>query len=320
MMSACSPKSTTDNTLDADTAADTGEPDDATTFVWGEQVDATPEFYPASDVDQDQVDMVERDYETASTAWGNFGPIEYWIVGTDIDAAAEHDIYYCAVRQEKDPSLPEEYEEYCLNRGYSFKDYAADGGAGLNVIRSDEEEYSGFIITLASMYPFPDETDYTVVGYHEYFHVVQNAHIDTRQHDERQALMVENPWWSEGGAEYMAQLLYSVQPGVDSGYLQQVMSWKMERSQGELEEGESIADIPYGENAIVGYDLGAWFIAYLIHQVGQDAFLTGFYDDLNDLGWEGSFVENFGVSSESILEDFASFLDEPLSEQLEIIP
>jgi hypothetical protein len=314
---ACWPQCTGANLSDTD--EDTTPTTGSDSFVWGEEVEALPEYYPAADVGQDQIELVGLDYGTASAAWGNFGPIEYWIVGTDLEAAAQHDIYYCSVRQEKDSSLSSRYEQHCLNRGYNFEDYARDGGAGLNVLHSDEEEYSAFIITLASMYPFPNETDYTVVGYHEYFHVVQNAHIATRQHQERREMMVENPWWSEGGAEYMAQLLYSRQPGVRSGYLKEQMERKM-GSRSLLEEGESITNIPYGERARVAYDLGTWFIAYLVHQVGEDAYRVGFYDDLNDLGWEGSFVENFGVSSESMLDGFELLLEEPLSAQLEIIP
>ena len=44
-------------------------------------------------------------------------------------------------------------------------------------------DYDGtvMIVTHASKYPSPDEIDYTVVAYHEYFHVVQNAKIATRK-------------------------------------------------------------------------------------------------------------------------------------------
>jgi hypothetical protein len=41
---------------------------------------------------------------------------------------------------------------------------------------------------------------------------------------------------------------------------------------------------------------------------------------LNDLGWEGSFVENFGVSSEQMLSDFDEFLELTIEEQLVILP
>ena len=46
----------------------------------------------------------------------------------------------------------------------------------------------------------------------------------------------------EGGAEYMAQLLYSKQKGVRAGYLKEKMKRKL-RSLKKLKAGESIKDI-----------------------------------------------------------------------------
>jgi hypothetical protein len=303
-----------DNALDNEDDAS-----DSWSGAWGEEVTDLPGFFPASDVGEEQVERIREDHDTASGAWGNFGPLEFWIVGTDIEAAGTLDCDFCAVRRQRDPSLPPEFDEYCANRQYGFVEYALNGGAGLNTRRSEEEEYSVFLVTLSSKSPFPDETDYTVVIYHEYFHVVQSAHIDTRDQDERERLMVENPWWSEGGAEYMAQLLYSQQSGVDSSYLKERMSWKMD-TRDLLNPGERFSDIPYGPRARIGYDLGAWFIAYLIDRVGEDAYTVDFFDDLNELGWEGSFLTNFGVSSQVMLNDFDEFLYAPLEDQLEIIP
>ena len=302
----------------ADTGSDSGA-DSPAEFGTGTETDQLPVFFRASDVDDAQLAMAEADYAVASEAWGNFGPLEYWIVGTDSEAAAELDAEYCDHRVEMDPSLTDEYVEHCLDRGYDFEDYAQDGGAALSIQHGEDDEYSVFVITLASKYPFPDESDYTVVGYHEYFHVVQSAHIATRDYEERQALMVENPWWSEGGASYMGELLYSRQPGVAPGYLAERMTWKMQTAS-QLEEGESIADISYGERAMVAYELGAWFIAFLIDRVGEEVYLNDFYDDLNSLDFEGAFVANFGMSSEEMLADFHAFLELPLSEQLAIIP
>lgn len=318
LLGACSDSRSDAPITDSMDTSDSAETSD-TPILWGEETDTIPAFYAASDVPPSQIERVRTDYETASQSWGNFGPLEYWIVGNDLDAAAELDEEYCAVRIAKDDNLTEADRQTCLQRDYNFEDYARDGGAGLNVVRSDYEAYSVMLITMASKYPYPDETDYISVGYHEYFHVVQSAHIDSRDHEERQRLMVENPWWSEGGAEYMAQLLYSRQPGVESGYLKERMTWKMQ-SKELLEEGEDFTEIPYSERAIIAYDLGAWFIAYLIHQVGEDAYRVHFYDDLNSEGWEDAFTGNFGMSADAMLADFEDFLDEPLSVQLYIIP
>jgi len=286
---------------------------------WGRETDALPEYYPAEDVPQSQIDLIARDYGTASAAWGNFGPIEFWIVGTDEMAAAALDRRYCEVRLEKDPDLGADFQRHCLSRDYSFVDYVRDGGAGLNTMRDERSAYSAFIVTFASKFPSPRETDYTVVTYHEYFHVYQHAHIFSRNRVERERRLLRNPWWAEGGAEYMAQALYRRQPGVDARSLREAMSRKMQ-SKEDRRPGEGIADIPYGERGHIAYDLGAWFVAYLVNLVGEDTFRVGFHDDLNALGFEGAFVEHFGTSSQDMLDAFDTFLDLPLAEQLDILP
>ena len=298
------------------------EPDESDEVVedsWGQLTTEIPEVYFTSDIPQSQIDTLMSAYNTSSGVWGNYGPLEFWIIGTDWDAAYELDKQYCSVRAEKDSSITSDDEQYCLERSHNMTSYVENGGAGLGLYRSYHEDYSVFVLTFASKYPYPDETDYTAVAYHEYFHVYQQAHIFTKDHDERQELSGGNPYWGEGGAEYMAQLLYSRQDGVDSNYLKDRMTWKMD-AKNNLEDGESIANITYGQRAHIAYDLGSWYVAYIINQTSEDAYLNGFYDDLNELGWEGSFVENFGMSSEQMLSDFEDFLALPIEEQLEIIP
>ena len=87
--------------------------------------------------------------------------------------------------------------------------------------------------------------------------------------------------------------------------------------------GKRLEDIEYGEAndaTRFAYDLGAWFIAYLIHNVGIETYRVNFYDDLNKLGFEGSFIENFGRSSAEFLDDFHAFLNLSIEAQLDIIP
>ena len=154
---------------------------------------------------------------------------------------------------------------------------------------------------------------------HEYFHAYQQAHIDTYDYEERAELMVVNPWWSEGGAEYMAQLLYSKQDGVYSNYLRDRMTWKMQ-SKNDLFENELISDIPYGPRGYIAYDLGAWAIAYLISIVGEDVYRLDFYQSLNEFDWEESFINNFNMTSSEFLLDFHGFLELSIQEQLSILP
>ena len=93
------------------------------------------------------------------------------------------------------------------------------------------------------------------------------------------------------------------------------------RSLEDLQEGESIRDIPYGKRARIAYDLGAWFIAFIISKSSEEAYRVKFYQDLNTKGFEGSFVKNFGSSSKDLLDQFHnSFLELSLEEKLKIIP
>ena len=290
--------------------------------IWGIETNALPDYYFADDLSQTQINNIKDFYNIARQEWGNYGPLEFWIVGLNANHAMELDELYCNTRIEKDDCLDDGFLFWCLNREYNFVDYANNGGAGLSLQRQYNwncEGYSYMEIILSSKSPYPDEIDYNIVTMHEYFHAYQHAHIHTYNYNERAELMVVNPWWSEGGAEYMAQLLYSKQDGVDSNHLKDKMSWKMQ-SKNDLMEGELISDIPYGNRAYIAYDLGTWAIAYLISMVGEEVYKVSFYDSLNNYGWEDAFYLNFNISSYQFLVDFHQFLELDISQQINILP
>ena len=284
---------------------------------WGETTSQKAEFYAASDVARSQIELTRQLYEISSKAWGNYGPLEFWIVGTNEAAATALDKRYCEIRKQKDLTVS---LEHCLNRDHNFVSYAKGGNAGLNTRRNEHEKWSGFIITMSAKFPGPQEEDYKPVVLHEYFHVYQHAHIRSKNDFERQSRNLKNPWWTEGGAEYMAQLLYSKQNGVSSSYLKEMMERKLS-SLKNLREGESIKDIPYGKRGRIAYDLGAWFIAFIINKTSEEDYLVKFYRDLNSKGFEGSFIKNFGSSSKDLLDEFHyTFLKLSIEDKLKIIP
>ena len=282
---------------------------------WGQITTQSPSYFTTSDVSTAHLDLVKEYYSLGATNWGNYGPLEWWVIGTSESAAAALDITYCNRRDELGGDV-----NNCLNRSHGFTEYAKNGQAGLNTRRNTGEKWSGFIITMASKHPSPNEDDYKQILLHEYFHVYQHAHVFSKIRSERDSRNQINPWWMEGGAEYMSQLLYSQQPGVGSEYLKERMTWKMD-SKSRLTSGEKINTIPYGDRGSIAYDLGAWFIAYLIDRTTLETYKTDFFKDLNDLGFEGSFTKHFGNSSTVLLADFHdNFLNQPLSDQLKIIP
>ena len=118
----------------------------------------------------------------------------------------------------------------------------------------------------------------------------------------------------------MAQLLYSRQEGVSTGYLKQVMGRKL-RSVGSLRKGENIRDIPHGGRARIAYDLGAWFIAFLISRSSEDAYRVKFFKLLEKRGFEAACRDSFGWASHALLDDFhENFRSLELPQQLKIIP
>ena len=284
---------------------------------WGVITTQKAEFYAARDVPSTQIDLTKEWYEIASNAWGNYGPLEFWIVGTNEIAASILDKKYCELRNQKDITVS---IEHCVNRDHNFVSYAKGGNAGLNTRRNENAKWSGFIITMSAKFPSPQEEDYKPVVLHEYFHVYQHAHIHSKKYSERKSRNLENPWWSEGGAEYMAQLLYSKQKGVRPNYLREIMERKL-RALKDIRDGESIKDITYGERSHLAYDLGAWFIAFIINKTSEEAYRVNFYKDLNTKGFEGAFVKNFGASSDDLLDEFhKTFLKLGVEEKIKIIP
>ncbi len=114
------------------------------------------------------------------------------------------------------------------------------------------------------------------------------------------------PWFAEGGAEVIAQSLYSTQDGVRDNYLRDVMKHKLEISQDDYNsQNVSLDQLEYSSQ-VNAYDVGAWFIAYLVHNEGVEVFLDGFYEELDELGFDAAFEKNFNKTKNEYLSEFVS--------------
>jgi len=172
--------------------------------------------------------------------------------------------------------------------------------------------------------PYADEQK-TV--FHEYFHAVQHAHIQTRDFDERRSMMGPT-WFAEGGAEFMAQT--ASQRMRDSGALRasdwnpltERLTWPMEEVKEWMSSnpGASASQIPYGPDQGIAYSYGLWAHAWLADRFGPDALLGSFYPRLNDLGFEGAFQNAYAMSTAEFIAEFDQFLLLSIQEQLEILP
>ena len=132
---------------------------------------------------------------------------------------------------------------------------------------------------------------------------------------------VQRPWITEGGAEYMATYWYSKQSGVSEGYFQERMRWKAESLPGYLSDGRSMREVGFYENISWDiYDVGTWFVAYIINQTSEETFRVDYYDDLEALGFEAAFEKHFGKSADAMIEEFNAWANQPVDALLEILP
>ena len=107
--------------------------------------------------------------------------------------------------------------------------------------------------------------------------------------------------------------------GVDYDYFSREMRWKADTLVTYLNDGRSMRDIGYDAYFQI-YDVGTWFIAYIISQTSEETVRVNFYKDLDTLGFEASFEKNFGKSSDAMIAEFNEWADQPISELLKILP
>jgi hypothetical protein len=329
-------QTTSESLANEDTVADT----------WGQFIEAPPEVFFAADLSDDVRNGLTDTLLVATAEWGNYGPLEYWVLGTDLKAAQDLTELFCERRLQ----LGQWVKSDCLshhtatNSKHNFESYRERGADAIaNERASGSMGWNGNrdwgIHFYTSSYPLgfdkrfgssPGGEQKTI--FHEYFHAVQQAHIQTRDHGERRRLM-EPTWFTEGGAEYMAQtttrklwasgkLTIIDNSGLSS--LEQSFENKMKNGKNTIEincPGVKLGDITNGNDCSqAAYDLGCWAIAYLLNKEGQTALLETFYPSLNELGWEGAFQTTFGMPSEDFYAEFDAFLEKPLADQLAILP
>ena len=66
--------------------------------LWGQIVDLEPELFFASDISDFTQEQFRNDLNLGIEEWGNYGPLEYWVLGNDINAAIELAELYCEKR------------------------------------------------------------------------------------------------------------------------------------------------------------------------------------------------------------------------------
>ena len=63
---------------------------------WGEEIPDLSDFFYVSAAPTDVKTLHEETITAATGEWWNFGPLEYWVAGVDVDAANELADKYCS--------------------------------------------------------------------------------------------------------------------------------------------------------------------------------------------------------------------------------
>jgi hypothetical protein len=319
----------------------------STPLTWGAIIGYSPEVFCASDLSTELCGWITSALLAAAMEWGNYGPVEYWVLGIDVAAAEKLTEVNCQRRVDREQwNMNDCMRKHSPSGDHGFESYrkiGADavaagrpsGSAGLNGMRDWGIHYftSSLPVGFTDYFEVPGTEEQKTI-FHEWFHAVQHAHIYTDDYDKRDELL--GPvWFNEGGAEYMAQ--YGSRKAGLSGTLQQVnvqgrwpfvfeeqmeqkMTYALEKRRTAC-PGAPMKDITYANSCDgAGYDLGAWAHAYLASKFGHDVLLDTFYANLEELGWEETFLKTYGMTSEAFYAEFETFLQLPITEQLAILP
>ena len=311
---------------------------------WGTTVGYTPEVFCASDLDE----MVCRETTVALLVaigeWGNYGPLEYWVMGVDESASMDLVEVHCDRRDERGQRnrarcLEREHDDGMMAYQRLTASAVAEGRPRENACHCGNREWG--IHWLSSAMPFGYTDHFQVSGadarttqFHEYFHAVQHSHLMTTDHWLRYDGGGMGPvWFGEGSADWMAQS--AIQRLLADGTLPEVNtegrgSFDIEQNmRHKLREGmESLAECPGANLGDVGYDncnrasysLGAWAHAWLADRFGPDVLLDVFYPELDAMGWEGAFIHAYAMTPDEFYDRFDEFLALDLDDQLAILP
>lgn len=176
--------------------------------LWGKIIDTQPEVFFASDISKEVKDGFMSDLNLIISELGNYGPLEWWNLGRDIDAANKLAELYCErrVNRKQETFSPNFYYESCLakmmypNHNVSDQDVPSwlknDPGAigdfenyrsvippSVNAGLNGRREWGIHMLTSSLPYSYEEnefghtKENYSATLFHEYLHVVQSANL-----------------------------------------------------------------------------------------------------------------------------------------------
>ena len=305
--------------------------------TWGTILTTPPPYYIASDATTIAVSKVKEAIDLAMSAWGNYGPAEIYVMGSDRDVALQMETDYESRHKLLDPN----WQHGPISEPGSpnlLADRVQTNSAGVSIFRLEGLDYHFQALVMGNnnnsdrLVPVKDiiygET-YQRIVMHEWFHVFQQSRIAIKElyysSNTPDVHGAKNPlYMGEGGANWMALKLYDNTHDMRGDYVQIEMKKYLTGNDAlntYKANGVLLQNITYGTNDTMnGYAIGAWYMAYLEHKVGDQDVHINFYDELDSLGFEAAFLKTYGKSSTDYLAEFEIFINQPIDEILKIIP
>ena len=216
-----------------------------------------------------------------------------------------------------------------------------NGGVAGSAISSIPQR-DGYNLFISRTHDLPQHA--SSMGYvtlHEMFHIFQTSHYSTDSYDGQRILNGrfsgdnpddDVPWWNEGAAVYFSYIDYARTINDMSWFKDQMYCALLcekdrygNKSRLEIfkESGVKLNNITFSGNPEpvdkqIAYEIGAWFIAYLVNEHGEDKILD-IYSLYEEFGFEKSFEMQFGKDYRTYLEEFYEFLDLPEDQIMAIL-
>lgn len=315
------------------------EPQENTTAAPDLEAGATvePVLFVADGLNADGslVSNYQRGLRYAIDYFGNYGPYYVYLLGPDSEQSVRAIYRQRAMTRvsldSRFPTAEEQVEEF-LKRPNVVTEIksvlAGKAEGGLTWTQDPPILYED--VTTNAKGREKDPVENTWGALHEYHHVFQMAHCDTKQ--DRASEKNINSWMSEGMAtyssarfmenlglidfrDYMLELRTSganiSRPSINE-FLVTTQDWQL--------HNESYWD--QGGAAQVYYMLGAWATAYLIHvqHIDEIVVLKDWYHDIPRIGKSAAFRKHMGLSLAEFYRKFDAFIRQTDDEVMGILP
>ena len=216
-----------------------------------------------------------------------------------------------------------------------------NGGVAHSQISSIPQR-DGYNLFVSKTHDLPENA--SSMGYvtlHEMFHIFQSSHYSTDSYDEQRMLNGrfsgdnpedDVPWWNEGTAVYFSYIDYARTINDMSWFKDEMYCTLLcerdrygNKSRLEIfkENGVKLNNITFSGNPEpidkqIAYEIGAWFVAYLVNEHGEEKILD-IFSMYEEFGFEKSFEMQFGKDYRTYLEEFYEFLDLPEDQLMGIL-